>query len=744
MRKDISNTDKEYQKLLELNINAIIIYRGDKIIFANKACEEITKYSIPELIGMNFWELAAHEEKVKDLGYRRQNKEYVPSKYQEIIKQKEGGEVWVEFSAKLISWHGELSVMGSFYDLTEHKNIESKLLDSEQRYKALADITNEAIFFSHNGIGIDCNKTAEQMFSYSREEIIGMNGTNIVPEDYKELIIKNMMSELSEPYEAMGQRKDGSIFPIEIQGLQIIYQKKPTRVTIVRDISKQKHDEHKLRQSEQKYKTLTETLTDCVYMIDSKGIFTYLSPAFERITGYDVSMFLGKHFSEGIAPQYRQVVTEVIEKSKFLKSSQVYEVEVISKERGYIPTEISGNSLLSEKGEFLGRIGIFRDITELTRNRQELIIAKEQAIESDKLKTAFLQNMSHEIRTPLNSILGFSDLLKESDNLVDVHQYSTIISNSGRNLLRLINNILDISKIESGSVELNMETFSLNHLLLNIENMIKLNAKEKGIELKMDFALEDEESYIVSDKGKINQILINLINNAIKFTEEGSVTCKYKCIDNMLQFSVSDTGKGIDNAHQEYIFQRFFQSKYKHSIEEGTGLGLAITKGLVVLLGGDISLKSEIDKGSCFTFSIPLNKTNVALKQKLAKKEELSASKLNILIAEDDDNSFLYLEAILRNFNTKIHRVDGGYKAVEFMENNLVDIILMDINMNGMNGLEATKIIKEINPEIPIIIQSAYAFSNERQDALDAGCDAFISKPITKKDLINQINILLK
>jgi len=744
MNKANNTIEDQYKELIESNSNGIIIYRGEDIIFANHSCQKITGYTHPEILKLKFWELAYNRKVVKERGLKRQKGEKVIDRYEEQVKRKDNTFVWVEYSAKNIIWDGEPAIMGSFYDISKQKKIELQLLESEKRYKALANITNEAIFFSNNGIGIDCNKTAERMFGYTREEVIGMRGTTIVSDKYKPLIVERMLSNYAEPYEAVGLKKNGDEFPIEVQGLQIIYNNKATRVTIVRDISKQKESEINFIKSENKYQILTESLTDCVFMLDINGLFTYLSPVFTKITDFKVEEFIGRHFLEGIADDYHDKIISIFNTGIQEFKNNLYEIEIVAKGGNRIPTEISSSTLLDENNIPIGRIGTFRDITNRKINERSLIIAKEKAEESDKLKTAFLQNMSHEIRTPLNGILGFADLLRtEYTPSQDVMKYSSIIYKSGSRLQSLINNVLDISKIEAGSVEVNIKPFVLNHLLKDIENLLKSKAKEKHLTLSILLDLEDEDSLILSDSEKLNQIIINLINNAIKFTSKGEVILSYSIEKNNIRFAVKDTGLGLSPENQKLVFNRFYQTDLsKKRGFEGAGLGLAITKDLVELLKGEIGVNSEENIGTEFWFRIPYQKgssTNVRVNIK--DNLELFYKTIHILIAEDDDANYLYLEALLSKYNVKLSRAVNGDEAIDYCENNNVDLVLMDINMPKTDGLEATKIIKELKSNLPIIVQSASAFEGDKKAAFDAGCDAFISKPIIKKDLLQQIKL---
>lgn len=366
----------------------------------------------------------------------------------------------------------------------------------------------------------------------------------------------------------------------------------------------------------------------------------------------------------------------------------------------------------------------------------QLINAKERAEESDRLKTAFLQNMSHEIRTPLNGILGFASLLNDEDiEMEDVKKYSSYIQSSGNRLFELINNIIDISKIESGTMLVSEKDLSVNELINEIYNQFGIIAQNKKLNL---IKLLEKDVIIVSDSLKLHQILSNMVNNAIKFTPSGSVEISYKTNEQEIIFCVKDTGKGIEKDKLEKVFERFYQADM--SMErgfEGAGLGLSICKGLAKCLKGDIWVESEIDKGSQFYLKIPLILGNKNIEENNLEKSHITMNNNTILIAEDDDTSFSLLETILKKENFHIIRACNGSEAVDlFKQNKDVKCILMDIKMPIMNGIEATSIIKSINPEVPVIAQTAYAFNIEREKVMAAGCNDYITKPISKKLLM--------
>ncbi|MCX6236291.1 MAG: ATP-binding protein, partial [Bacteroidia bacterium] len=376
----------------------------------------------------------------------------------------------------------------------------------------------------------------------------------------------------------------------------------------------------------------------------------------------------------------------------------------------------------------------------------ELIIAKERAEESDNLKTAFLQNMSHEIRTPLNAIIGFSTLLIDEDiSKDDIKEYTALINQSGRRLLDIVTNVLDISKIQTGQVVIEKKPVIINSIFSDLLTLFNPVAKAKNISLNYHNQHHKDET-VNSDKAKVHQILVNLINNALKFTKSGSIEYGYEIKDDFVQIYVKDTGIGIPPELYDSIFDRFIQVEQSMKRNfEGAGLGLAISRGLVELLGGKIRVESEINKGSTFFFTLPY--TKVAVSSKTVRKHSgipVKHGTGKILIAEDDWISFKCLQKVLMKFDVTVIHAENGEEAVELVRNTPdIDLILMDIRMPVMDGMEATKLIKQIRPDLPIIAQTAYAYSEEKSKILTIGCDEYLAKPLEFLKLKELINLYL-
>ncbi len=377
----------------------------------------------------------------------------------------------------------------------------------------------------------------------------------------------------------------------------------------------------------------------------------------------------------------------------------------------------------------------------------ELIIAKEKAEESDRLKSAFLANMSHEIRTPMNGILGFAGLLNEPELTGEEQKnYISIIEKSGARMLNIINDIVNISKVESGQMETMIAETNVNEQIEFIYIFFKPEVEQKGMRISFKNSLQAKEANIITDREKLYAILTNLVKNAIKFTQTGSIEFGYEKKEKYLEFFVKDTGIGISQEKKDVIFERFRQGSESLSRNyEGAGLGLSISKAYVEMLGGKIWVESEPGQGSIFYFTIPYNteseKKNDIKNVSLSDGKENNIKNLKILIAEDDETTEMLIKAAVNIFGKEILTTRTGTEAVKICRNNPdIDLLLMDVKMPEMNGYEATRQIRKFNKDVVIIAQTAFALSGDREKAIDAGCNDYISKPFNKASL----SVLLK
>lgn len=390
------------------------------------------------------------------------------------------------------------------------------------------------------------------------------------------------------------------------------------------------------------------------------------------------------------------------------------------------------NPILDREGKVTGVVSKIEDITRQKEEAAELRRAKEKAEESDHLKSAFLANMSHEIRTPLNAIVGFSGLLAVTEDEEEKRDYINIIENNNELLLQLINDILDIAKIEAGTLEFTITPTDINALFTEIEQTMRLKVNE-GVDLS--FCQKLPSCVIYTEKNRLSQVITNFLNNAIKFTKTGSITFGYHLKpDDMIYFYVTDTGCGIPKEEAPKVFERFVKL---NNFAQGTGLGLSISKMIVERLGGSIGVNSEKDEGSTFWFTIPYNPVEENKDSQEATGHThasvITREKLTLLIAEDDSSNFKLYKMMLREYNL-IHAWNG-IEAVDLFNQYHPDMVIMDIKMPQLDGYGAMKKIREVSPHVPIIAVTAFAFAEDEQRALDSGFNAYMSKPIKVPEL---------
>jgi len=416
---------------------------------------------------------------------------------------------------------------------------------------------------------------------------------------------------------------------------------------------------------------------------------------------------------------------------------------LLSKNGRSVPIIYSSSPLKDKSGVLIGTVFIARDITLHKQIESELIKSKEKAEESDHLKTVFLANMSHEIRTPMNAISGFSELIEFENDEDKRRQYLKIIQNSSSNLMNLVLDIIELSRIEVGDLNLKYSDCNVHEMFVELNNVFsnELIKREKS-DVQLSYILEDKYLTTHSDKNRLRQVMSNLLDNALKFTSKGTIkfTCEKK--DDNLIFSVTDTGTGIPAEDQNKIFDYFTKFNYQELNNYGTGIGLSIVEKIVEKLKGRIWFKSVWGEGSSFFFSIPYIKPITDPETEFGQKVHddsasvAAESRSKILVVEDDKTSFILIKELLKSLNVEIHHVIDGIDAIDFVKINPdTQLILMDVKLPGMNGYDATQAIKQINPGIPVIVQTAHAMLGEREKALSFGCDDYITKPLNLKKL---------
>ena len=513
-------------------------------------------------------------------------------------------------------------------------------------------------------------------------------------------------------------------------------------VMVFTDVSNEKRAVAELKKSEQDYQNIFNSMLDMfqvielIYDEDGNAIDYYylqVNPAFEKLVNKKKSELIGKRAKDifGIVEDYWIKTYEKIEKTGIPEVFENFGAEL---NKYYIINAWKAD----EKQVAI----VFKDITVQKLQEKELIKAKEKAEESDRLKLAFLTNMSHEIRTPMNGILGFADLLKNHNLSGDEQKkYIQIIEKSGTRLLNIINDIVHISKIEAGLMEVNLSPSNINEQLEFIYNFFKPEVESKGMQFLFKNSLPASKALVTTDKEKLFAILTNLVKNAIKYSEKGTIELGYNVKNEFLEIYVKDSGIGIHQDRQQAIFERFVQvDRSDNTAIQGAGLGLSISKAFVEMLGGQIWVESKKGSGSTFYFTIPyevqqqvaINDNNITTESKIQK--------LKVLVVEDDEVSAMLLCIILKSIDSEFIHAKDGKAAIELYGNHPdIDLILMDINLPEMDGYEATRQIRQLNKDVIIIAQTGHGFIDDKTKAIEAGCNEHLSKPVTKKELLSLI-----
>ncbi|MGM0624696.1 MAG: response regulator [Bacteroidota bacterium] len=634
--------------------------------------------------------------------------------------------------------------------IAEKQKVEQQLINSLHEYKDLINGMNETVWIiSTDGILLDVNQRAEITLGFTREELRKNGLTNIDAlhdQDWIDNMIRNLKEGRIQVFETIHITKNGKHIPVEISSSLIKYQGQTAVLSVARDITERK-------KAKEQIKLLSRAVEQnpiAIEITDKDGNIEYVNPVFTEITGFRADEVIGKTpriFNSGYHSSsfYKELWDTITagrtwhgELRNKTKSGRTYwEQATIS-------------PIFNEKEEIIHFLAIKEDITKKKKMLEDLVAAKEKAEESDHLKSAFLANMSHEIRTPMNGILGFTDLLSEP-RLTEEEKtmYIDIIQRSGQRMLETLNDIIEVSKIDTGQVQLQEKKTDPWKIILELYNFFLPEAEKKGLKLELSNTEPAERLIFLSDENKISSILTNLIKNALKFTSKGEIRMGYNIRNETLDFFVEDTGIGIPDNRQKAIFERFIKSDLQDKKAfQGSGLGLAISKSYAEMLGGTIQLTSEPGYGTKFIVSLPArftaNETDGGQENSdntHSTLPEASSRKINILIADDDPAARKLLSLIVKKYASEISYATTGTEAVELCKNKpATDVVLMDIKMPGMDGLEATRQIRKFNPDILLIAQTAFAGKDDKEKALAAGCNHYISKPIKNTELIKLIN----
>lgn len=631
---------------------------------------------------------------------------------------------------------------------------------SELRLKTTLETAVDGIITTDNvGIIETFNKAAEVIFGWQADEVIGKDISILIPQDDQNSPIEeinrikrhNIRSAIGTEKEMAALHKSGSIFPIRLAVATVdTEQNEPFIVGFITDISSRKALELAVKKREQEYSSLVENIPGATFRcaLDEQWTCHFISDAIENMTEWKPDDFYQQviNLADIIHSEDLENTANVVNQAIENRHSYSVEYRLRHKQGHYISVLDTGSIVLDEDGEPVWIDGVLLDISSRVKMEEELREAKLKAEQSAHSKATFLANMSHEIRTPMNAIIGFSEILLDADIGHDNKQHLITVSKAARSLLHLLNDILDSAKLDNNKLEIEKLPFNLAATVDEVISTLWLQARSKGLELNFHLDNNLAQTYLGAEQ-RIRQVLMNLIGNAIKFTEHGTVTLTIQKVDHdAIEFVIEDTGIGIESDRLKSIFEPFTQADASTSRRfGGTGLGTSISKQLVNLMGGEISATSQIGIGSRFAFQLPLKAIDRQTETESAPVVEQVLDKKHVLIVDDVEQNLTLLELILKQKHHSVSRAKDGLEALKLFKTVKPDLVLMDIQMPNMDGLTASQMIRLYEKEqhlsaTPIIALTANAFNEDRLAVLKAGMNGFANKPIDKQALFAEID----
>jgi len=787
-QKHDKETFYENEEMQNLIINTVrdpitMVRLEDNIcIKVNKGFLDLLGWSEEEIIGKTFKDVSVWvNEEERDRMIALLNKNGYVDSFEANFRGKNNNIITGLLSAKILTLRSIPYLVSITRDITEHKRIEEELRESKLKEQFVIENTDDLLWGLNSDFTFDyvspsvfnfLGYTVEEHMKHTLDDYLTPESAKMIKEEFREGMINLQNKEYHKLRNIVNKeiefiRKDktrgiGLITIIMVRDEQHRIKKIRGKTT---DITERKHAEKELIESEAKFHSIFDQSSVGLLIVGLDKRFIRCNKAFCNFLGYKEAELIGKTIAEVTHPDD---VESGMNLMALLAGTQMRSLIV---QKRYIKK--NGDVLWAETNICLGRdennkpiflMPVIQDISQRKTAENNLIKAKEKAEESDRLKTAFLANMSHEIRTPMNGILGFAGLLKEGKLTGEErYDYISLIEKSGARMLNILNDIISISKVESGRLEVNISETNINEQIKFIYDFFKLEAEQKGISLSCKNPFSVDDIFVKTDSDLLYAVLTNLVKNALKFTGEGAIEFGYnlKSVNSSgdgeeqkesaeLEFFVKDTGIGISEERKELIFERFRQgSELLTRNYEGAGLGLSIAKAYVEKLGGKIWVESEFGKGSVFYFTIPYHIAKLKKEKNnfvdTVINEGSKIKNLKILVAEDDEISLKLISIVIKPFCKEIIKARSGIDAVEACRNNPdIDAVLIDIKMPEIDGYEATKEIRRMNKDVVIIAQTAFGLTGDREKAIDAGCNDYILKPINQQILVELMSKHLK
>lgn len=653
---------------------------------------------------------------------------------------------------------------GLMTDITERKKAEERANDYRNRLSALVTSLRSGIVVEDESRNVViANDAFCKIFNLKivPSQLKGTESTSLLNRlmplfkdpDYFQEITYSLLEFQKPAMDEIFEMKNGDILKREYIP---IYEKNAFRGVMWKytDITAEKIAESTLKIREEKYRSIIDNMNLGLLEVDTEEKILFANQCFCDMCGYDLDELLGKRATQIFAKgENIELMERKNEERRRVGTSDAYEIAVKDKRGRVRWWLVSGAARYDEHGNLTGSIGIHFDITDQKQLEFELTIAREQAEQSTRSKELFLANMSHEIRTPMNAILGMSNQLSKT-TLNKKQQFCLdTINSASENLLVIINDILDLSKIEAGKLSLEKIAFEPSEVIKRAIQVLVHKAEEKGLQMGNSYFDEKTSPVLIGDPYRLNQILLNILNNAIKFTEKGTVDIRLTVLNDgrltqTIQVDIEDTGIGMDESFKDSLFEKFSQEEASVTRQYGgTGLGMSICKQLIELMDGEIFVTSTKNVGTTISFVLKLPKGEA---QDLPSKEEFVAdesmlSGLKILVVDDNEINRLVATTILNNYGAETVEAGNGIDALEYLRANAVDLVLMDIQMPVMNGYDAAKILrKEISSTVPVIALTANAIKGDNMKCLEAGMNDYIAKPFKEEDLLKMIANMLK
>ncbi len=752
-------SEQKFRTLAETSPAAFFIVQEDKFVYLNDAGYKMLGIDSPEeLEDLFFWDVIYEEDRemVKERGIKRQKGEATINRYEYRIINKKTGHLWIDFSASSYPYEGKPALIGMAIDINEKKRIYDAIKTNEENLTVtLHSIGDAVIVTDEKGKITNMNPVAEKLCGRRLKtaknkplsevfQIVNAQTGKKVGNPVRDVLKGKKIIGLANHTVLISRNRKR--YHIEDSAAPIFKNDKLIGVVLVfRNITEKYTREQELKKNVVLFRTIFEQNTMGTIFADPDGKILEINESALKILGSPSEAATKKINILSFPPLKKIAFDKYFEETIKTKETVQTFFNYTTKWGKLLSAKLTFNPILVHD-ELVGILITFIDLTKEKEVERQLQMAKEKAIRADRLKSAFLSNMSHEIRTPMNGILGFAQMLKNSNISENQRKkYIHHIQNSGKILLHLINDIIDLSKIEANELRFSPIKTDLKNLMENLFDFYNLEIKrreEKHIKLDLVLPKDDENHSIMIDSYRLRQVLDNLLSNALKFTKTGNIRFGFHEVKNKIQFFISDTGIGIPSVNLPYIFDRFTQGFEENEKQNfgGTGLGLAVSKKIVEQMGGNIWVESIYGEGSQFYFTVPFEKATKTKKRPTRQvKLNINWKDKTILVAEDDEISLLLLEEMLSTTGINVLKAVNGEEAIQLFNNNTVDVLLLDIQMPVKNGLAVLMEVKRQMPDIPVLIQTAYALNNEKEICYANGCNEYISKPIEYETLIAKL-----